>query len=145
MIYLLCTILAFKYQKNLKFFKFIPVAIITLLFIFPSCKKAGTGGAFTIAAFPKHHTMPIKDAIIYIKYNAKDFPGDDVSVYDDSGVADTMPGEDPHVHFEGLKKGNYYLYSVGYDSTISQVVKGGIPVKINEKEGEIDVVVPVTE
>jgi len=145
MIYLLCHILAFKYSKAMKFLKLIPISIIILLFIFSSCKKAGTGGAFTIAAFPKHHSVPIKGAIIYIKYNAKDFPGEDVSVYDDSGVVDTMPGEDPHFHFDGLKRGNYYLYSVGYDSTISQVVKGGIPVEINEKEGEVDVVVPVTE
>ncbi len=129
----------------MKIFHFFFISFIALFILFSSCKKAGLGGAVEIAAFPKHHIMSIPGAIVYIKYNAKDFPGQDVSVYDDSGIADSISGEDPHVHFEGLKRGNYYLYAVGYDSAISQIVKGGIPVVIKDKAGELDIIIPVTE
>ena len=115
-----------------------------LLFI-SSCQKGGTGGNNEIAAFPKHHGKSIPGAVVYIKYDAKEFPGEDVSKYDASGIAKIMMGEDPHVHFEELKRGYYYLYSVGYDSAIAQVVKGGIGIHIKTKDGETDVDVPVTE
>lgn len=125
---------------------FFSTLAITFLFgIFSSCYKAGKNGEFEIAAFPKHHTKSIPGAIVYLKYNAKEFPGDDPSLYDESGIADTIPGETPHVHFENLKRGNYYLYSVGWDSAISMEVKGGIPVTIKDKTGKMDITVPISE
>ncbi|MBX7109073.1 MAG: hypothetical protein K1X61_10540 [Chitinophagales bacterium] len=120
-------------------------AILVAFLFFSSCSKEGLGGEATIAAFPKHHEKPIPNTTIYIKYGAKDFPGTDVSVYDDAKIAEAEAGEDPHAHFENLKKGDYYLYGVGFDSSINQVVTGGIPVEIKEKSGETDIVVPVTE
>lgn len=120
-------------------------AILLTGLLFSSCSKEGLGGEATIAAFPKHHDKPIPNTTIYIKYGAKDFPGTDVSVYDDAKIAEAVTGEDPHAHFENLKKGDYYLYGVGFDSSINQIVTGGIPVEIKEKSGETDIIVPVTE
>lgn len=120
-------------------------AILLTGLLFSSCSKEGLGGEATIAAFPKHHDKPIPNTTIYIKYGAKDFPGTDVSVYDDAKIAEAVTGEDPHAHFENLKKGDYYFYGVGFDSSINQIVTGGIPVEIKEKAGETDIIVPVTE
>lgn len=119
--------------------------ILVLTVSFSACNKAGLGGEASILAFPKHHDDPIPNATIYIKYDAKEFPGTDVSVYDDADVASVHPGEDPHVHFDNLNKGNYYLYGIGFDSSINQIVTGGIPLEITEKSGEVEIVVPVTE
>jgi hypothetical protein len=115
------------------------------VFIFSSCEKAGLGGEATIVAFPKHHDKPIPNAIIYIKYDAKEFPGEDPGLYDDSEIAVAEPGEAPHAHFHDLKKGDYYLYGVGFDSSINLPVTGGTPVEIKDKSGEIDQDVPLTE
>lgn len=121
------------------------LALMTFAVSFSACTKPGLGGEASILAFPKHHDDPIPDATIYIKYDAKEFPGTDVSVYDDAEVASVHPGEDPHAHFTNLEKGSYYLYGVGFDSSINQIVTGGIPVEITEKSGELEIVVPVTE
>ena len=110
-----------------------------------SCTKAGLGGEAAIVAFPKHHDLSIPGCIIYIKYDTEEFPGEDVSVYDDMEAAEEHTGQDPHVHFENLKKGKYYLYGIGFDSSINAVVKGGIPFPINDKNGEFEVIIPVTE
>lgn len=115
--------------------------LIFLMILFNSCKKAGTGGTNSLTVFPKHHSTPAAEAIVYIKYNTKKFPGEDVSVYDDSKIADTLGGENPHVKFDGLKKGNYYLYSVAYDSIHSTEVNGGLQVAIETKEGKTVVTV----
>lgn len=113
--------------------------------IFISCKKNGVGGDNSIAAFPKHHSKTIPNAVVYIKYGATEFPGDNVSMYDDSKVANKEGTIDAHAHFSGLLKGDYFIYAVGFDSAISQIVKGGIKVKITSKSGEQDVEIPVTE
>lgn len=119
------------------------VSLVTLIFL--SCKKNGTGGDNTIAAFPKHHDKSIPGAIVYIKYGSKEFPGEDASLYDDKKIAPYSGSEAAHAHFEGLLKGDYYLYSVGYDSAISAPVKGGISIRITSKKGETEVDVPITE
>ena len=108
-----------------------------------SCKKEGTGGEASISAITKHHDRAIPFTTIYIKYGAKEFPGTDVSKYDATQVADKTG----HTHFEGLIKGDYYLYGVGYDSAAQAPVKGGVPVTIkrSERKKETDVNVPVTE
>lgn len=118
---------------------------ISFILTIASCKKAGIGGNNTIAAFPRHHGKSIPGAMIYIKYNAKEFPGEDLSVYDDALMAKKEGSGDAHAHFEELKKGNYYLYAVGFDSSIAQTVKGGIGAELKKKEGETDVEIPVVE
>ena len=109
-----------------------------------ACKRDGTGGDCEIAAFAKHHETLIPGCTIYIKYGAKEFPGTDLSVYDDSKKAGSVGEAKGHTHFSGLLKGDYYLYGVGYDSSISMEVRGGIHIKL-KKKGETELDVPVTE
>jgi hypothetical protein len=123
-----------------------------LLFTSISCDKkedcvAGTGGNVTIAAFPKHHGEVIYSQAnypdtAYLKFNTQDFPGESPLDYDLVVVAEE--GED-HVHISGLKCGEYYIYMTGWDTSINQRVKGGIPYSFEQTSGEIDLTVPVTE
>lgn len=126
-----------------KYFTF-TLVILTISSVIIACKKNGTGGDATIAAFPQHHGKAIYGATAYIKYKAKDLPDNPTVNYDLKVVGD--PKED-HVHIDGMLPGNYYLYAVGYDSAISQTVKGGIAlsIKYSEKKSELDINIPVTE
>ena len=109
---------------------------------------AGTGGSVILVAFPKHHNTPIYNKpnypdTIFVKFNTKEFPGENPSAYDL-----VLPGEAPedHVEIEGLQCGDYYIFAVGFDTTISARVKGGIPYTIAEgTTGEVNINIPVTE
>jgi hypothetical protein len=46
--------------------------------------------------------------------------------------------------FKGLKPGDYYIYGLGWDPSISNNVKGGIPYTIKD-ETDLSIIVPVTE
>lgn len=127
-------------MKKINFIAFM-AAILSLT----ACKKNGTGGDNTIAAFPKHHGVTIPNATVYIKYGATDLPGKNASDFDDAKTAVKEGSGDADCHFEGLLKGDYFIYAVGYDSTVSEIVSGGIAVKITSKSGEKDVEIPVTE
>lgn len=118
------------------------VVAIAVISILASCKKAGTGGQVTVAAIPQHHGKSIYGATVYVKFNTKDSPGTDAANYDMTLVGDAT---EEHIHVEGLKKGDYYFYAVGYDSAISMPVYGGVPLTIKEKSGEIDLEIPVVE
>lgn len=109
--------------------------------------EAGDGGSLTIVATLKHHTMVIPNQTTYsdsvfVKFNADELPGTQASDYDKIFVGEA--GED-HVHLAGLKCGDYYLYAVGYDTTINERVTGGIPFSTDVESGEVDVNIPVTE
>lgn len=102
---------------------------------------AGKGGNAVLRIVPKHHEVykNIVDCKVYIKYNAQDAPAS----YDDSAVVLDMSGM-PTATFSGLKTGNYYLYGYGFDTSIRQNVKGGIPYTI-KSETTLDITLPVTE
>ncbi len=133
-------------------------ATVSLLAIFTintlsSCKKskecedAGLGGELTVVATLKHHSKIIYNQgnyndTVFVKYNAQDLPGLEPSDYDTYFVGDS--GED-HVHLEALKCGQYYLFGAGFDTTITMRVIGGIPFNTDQKEGEVEIVIPVTE
>ena len=123
--------------------------IITALFIVTltliSCKKNGVGGESEISVSVKHHDRLIPGATIYIKYGAKEFPGSDVSKYDDYKVSGTTGHGKGHTHFQELLKGDYFLYATGYDSAIAMPVTGGISVEVKSNYEHIDVTFPVTE
>lgn len=112
------------------------------------CEEAGIGGTFTLSVFPKHHDVPIFSQANYVdsafvKFNSSDLPGTSPSDFD-MVIAGT-PGED-HLHIEGLKCGDYFIYLTGFDTAINQRVTGGIPYSIPEDApSEIDLDVPVTE
>ncbi len=121
-------------------------AIISVCFI--SCgKDAGLGGKTTLILKPQHHSAPISSQVSYpdsalIKFNATDFPGDNAAAYDHIVTGNT--GEN-FVKVSGLKEGKYFIYMTGYDTSINQRVKGGIPYEITQGSGEVNVTVPVTE
>jgi hypothetical protein len=118
--------------------------IIAVSVLIISCKKNNTGGECEVAAFPQHHGKSIYGATVYVKFGAKDLPNDPTSNYDLK--VEGEPDEE-HVHIKNLRYGHYYLYAVGYDSSIAQTVVGGLALKIKwkERKKEIDVNVPVTE
>jgi hypothetical protein len=127
-----------------------PVVLLLLAATFTACKKkatctAGHGGNLELVLFPQHHAKPIfsQDAYrdtAYIKFNTQDAPG--TSDYD--LVIAGEAGEE-HIHIPGMKCGSYYIYCTGYDTSIHQRVKGGIPYNTSQTSGEIDINVPVSE
>lgn len=122
-------------------FLFSPLLLGLLgLLAFAACKEEGPGGSSEIAFHVLHHETEIPFAMVYIKYGSKEFPGTDPSAYDDSTMTDAVA----HGHFHDLVKGDYYLYGVGFDSSISEVVVGGIPVNLGNK-ATLEVDIPVTE
>lgn len=118
------------------------LTITLMLLTISACKKEGTGGKATITGHVKHHETHIPEAVVFIKYGATELPGTSASDYDDQAVASSGDG---HYEFEGLNKGDYYVFSTGYDSTISEIVLGGTPVKIKKKSETIEIDIPVTE
>lgn len=127
-------------MKTIKILTVVTVATTLLV----ACKKNSDGGKATIAALPAHHGQPIFGATAYIKFGATELPSDPTTNYDLKIVGEV---KENHVHIEELRYGKYYVYMTGYDSTIKQVVKGGLPVhiKYSERKKEIDLNVPVTE
>jgi len=119
------------------------ILIFSLTFL-AACSKdnsAGPGGTASIQGRVMHHDLPIPNATVFIKFGAVEQPGTESSDYDSS----VKGSEDASYRFDGLKKGNYFLYGIGYDSTIFQTVIGGIPITI-EREGQVvQTDVPVTE
>jgi len=105
-----------------------------------SCHKEGTGGKSGVSGTVKHHTTPIAGCIVYIKYGATEFPGTDVSKYDDHTTSDAAA----HYEFKDLQKGDYYLYGVGYDAAGPYPVTGGIGIKLKRNQA-LSSDVPVTE
>lgn len=91
---------------------------------------AGKGGGATLKLVLKHHGLArnIISAETFIKYNTQDAP----AFYDDSVdcvQADTMSVGT----FSGLKKGDYYVYGRGFDTTIKQYVVGGAKYTISQE------------
>lgn len=126
--------------------KFIPrkslfVGFAALLaFAFSSCHKEGLGGNSSITGTVAHHGKPIPGCVVYLKFNTQDFPGESPANYDTSVTADAN-GE---YSFPKVYQGDYYIYGIGKDQGINQVVKGGVPVKVKRNK-TVSQDVPVTE
>lgn len=112
------------------FLKFYKISLISIsvfsLVTFNSCYKEGIGGKSSINGFVSHHSHHVPNAIVYIKYGAVEFPGTDISKYDASVTADGSA----HYEIKDLRKGEYYLYAVGYDNSIMETVSGGTGIKL---------------
>lgn len=111
-----------------------------MLITLGACTKEGPGGKSSVSGNVLHHDLIIPNSVVYIKYNATEFPGPDVSVYNASVTADA----NGHYEFKDLRKGDYYLYGVGYDNAIFEQVTGGISIKLKYNK-ELKTDVPVTE
>ena len=86
-----------------------------------------TNGKITLTIEVKHHSRPMSEFIVFIKNDATQFPGEDVSVYDFSGPTNQIG----FIQFENLSFGNYYLYGNGYDYEIADSVIGYTPILID--------------
>jgi len=110
-----------------------------------SCKKkpsAGLGGQATLLIRTVHHGASIDSARVYIKFNSSEAVS--LSEYDLSADVVSDTAGNAVATFEGLKKGDYYLYAEGWDPAIINNVKGGIPYTISEENTQT-VILPVTE
>ena len=127
--------------------------LISSVFIINSCSKkedeetivtipAGTGGKAAITGHVMHHDDAIPNAMVYIKYGATELPGTTPNVYDDSTQASAS---DAHYKFEGLQKGNYYVFGTGYDTSCVCNVFGGVSILISMETETVESNVPVTE
>ena len=84
-------------------------------------------GKITLTLEVKHHYRPIPEFTVFLKKDALQFPGEDVSVYDFSGPTNQIG----FIQFENLSFGNYYLYGNGYDYEIADSVIGYTPILID--------------
>ncbi|GIV26514.1 MAG: hypothetical protein KatS3mg027_0328 [Bacteroidia bacterium] len=107
------------------------IIVFILLLIAFACKKNQLGGKAEVKGYIKHHGKNIPYARVFIKFNAKDFPGNDTTVYDAKISADANA-------YYSIKfyKGDYYLYAIGYDYSIPPpyVVSGGTHVYLRYNE-----------
>lgn len=116
--------------------------LILALAGFIGCRKNELGGKASVKGVVMHHSKPIPNAYVYIKFNAKDFPGDDYTLYDTYVKADGQG----NYEINNFYKGNYYLFAEGYDYAIAPpyLVKGGIAVTLRNNE-HLTMAIAVTE
>jgi len=115
--------------------------IFSLLVTIVACKKNKIGGKATVKGVVAHHEKAIPNAIVYIKYNATEFPGENAALYDSYVNADNAGN-----YSFSLYKGTYYLYAVGKDADIPlpNDVKGGLSFSIRFNQ-DLDKNIAVTE
>ncbi|MDF2448318.1 MAG: hypothetical protein K0R26_822 [Bacteroidota bacterium] len=126
----------------MKKFVFKPFSLVLIaLALMISCKKNQIGGKATIRGTVKHHDKPIEHAIVYVKFNASEFPGEDLKLYDTYVEADGSGNYNISVY-----KGNYYLYAVGTDLDVPPPyeVKGGVPVTVKKRKDELTVDIAIS-
>lgn len=110
--------------------------VLLSVFILSSCEKApGTGGKAMINVHIVDGNSNVGNTEIKIKYGASSYPGP-TATYDDMLIGD-YTGKNS---FEGLKRGDYYIYS-SYTNTLGEFREGGAYVKINNKPGEQHIVI----
>jgi hypothetical protein len=126
-------------MKNLKY-----IVLVIFALSFFGCKKNQLGGKSNIKGKVMHHDAAIPYAKIYIKYNATEFPGVDVSVYDATMDAD----HNGNFLVEKIYHGQYYFYAVGVDPALgatNNTVKGGVALKVKMLKEVTGFEIPVTE
>ncbi len=119
--------------------------VCIILLNISGCKKkpgAGLGGSANLKISARHHTLNIDSCTVYIKFNSSEAPSDNIYDLNQQITMDTS-GES-YTIFSGLKKGDYYIFARGWDPSISENVKGGIPYTIKD-ETDISIIIPVTE
>lgn len=121
------------------------VILSFLMLFFNACQKkplAGLGGKAQLTIQCQHHGINIDSATVYIKYNSLEAVN--ISEYNNSKVLSKNNNNQYTAQFDGLKPGDYYLFAQGWDPSIANNVKGGIPFSIKE-EDTFSLIIPVTE
>lgn len=98
------------------------IAGLMIIGLGSGCTKEGFGGDANLVGTVLHHEEPIPNAVVYVKFDAQELPGTEPTDFDASVEADHAG----KYNFYELNKGDYYLYAIGYDSAISEVVVGGV-------------------
>jgi len=91
--------------------------LVVILLVYVACRPALPDEIplpTKICVRTLHHTVPIPDAIIYLKYNADSFPGYDKppSYFD----ASFRTGKDARGCMESVPEGRHWMIAFGYDS-----------------------------
>ncbi|MCZ2277874.1 MAG: hypothetical protein LC117_08100 [Bacteroidia bacterium] len=131
----------------------IPVLFAVLIALVISCKKdkdeekAGFGGSVSLILKPEHHGKPIANQTnypdsVFLKFNQLEFPGNNVSDFDHVQIGNA--GDD-FVRVDGLKRGKYFIFATGFDTSITQRCFGGLGYEIAQDAGEIVLKIPITE
>jgi hypothetical protein len=117
------------------------LSVLAILGFLLSCKKNQLGGKSTITGKVMHHTRAIANAAVFIKFNAKEFPGADTNAYDAKVRADGNG-----TYTIKCYKGDYFLFGFGFDYSIPApyIVEGGLHVNIRNNE-TVTTDVPITE
>ncbi len=110
--------------------KLLMCAAIILFFSNSSCKKEGPGGKSTINGKVYYNGNPVEKIGVYVKYEATEFPGDDISSYDVYSTTDALG----NFNFGGLVQGDYYIYAKGLDAASNFNVAGGVQVNVAKKK-----------
>lgn len=107
------------------------MGLITTILFTSSCKKNSTGGDAILHVKIYNNGTPINHSNVYVKFDAKEAPSDPSSNYN---LKEHGEETDNHVHIEGLRPGQYYLYAVGVNTLTGKTVKGGTAVEIKWKD-----------
>jgi len=127
------------------------VIVVSCITLSISCTKksscvAGFGGDFQINATLKHHNKIVYSQsayfdTIYVKFNSKNAPGDNLSSYDTFFTGNLSSEK---IMLTNLKCGDYYLLGAGYDTSVQNRVVGGLPITLGSSS-VTDLTIPVTE
>jgi len=122
------------------------IIISSVIIIVNSCKhepdpgppcRAGTGGSLSIVTYANYGTIHIPNYYThrdtaFVKFGSLSSPGTNPVNYDTLFVGD--PGED-HIHCNGLKCGDYFIFRTAWDSVDNVSRYGGYGVNLSEIGG----------
>lgn len=135
-------------KKTIYIFLALLCSITIIIF---SCKKKalpnaghGGGGTATLVVLPQHHNISknIDTCKVYIKYNAQNTPAN--GQYDDSTNCTCANGV-VTCTFDSLRNGDYYLFGLGYDTSVYKHIDGGLYCPINAQHATTTVDLAITE
>lgn len=120
--------------------KVLAIALLVIASL-SACEKDEPVQNAVIKGQVMHHSWFIPYSTVYLKENTLDFPGYDEAVYDKQVEANQF-GE---YAFRELSSGNYFIMAKGYDSLISEPIRGGFEAVVNNNLEIVVVDVPVVE
>lgn len=125
----------------MRIYKIVFVLILSIVFF--GCKKEGTGGKAQVSGFVVYNGARISGAVVYIKYGATTFPGENPTDYDSQQTADSQG----NFVFGSLTTGNYYLYATGhYTTNLGFInVKGSTAVNIPHTKSSVNYDIAATQ